>query len=405
MITFLESLTAVRNRFKKWLFDEALPFWATTGCEGDSTDPARFGVQEYLTRSGKPALSPFKRVRVQARQLFVFSWAALQGWEEGVQRAQSICRFLLQARYSDHGVWHGCWGRQLSRKGGILETTADLYDLAFVIFALAWYGRLSNMLSYSDTSNEVISYAQKTLDWIERKMSHSEGGFLNCLPDEGKEWQQNPHMHLLEAVLALYHTTNNKEDLTWAHRLYTLFHTRFYDPQTGTLGEYFNHQWQPATGQFGQWIEPGHHFEWVWLLYAYQQVSGVEVHPYAEALYHFARRYGVDQQTGLVRSAVNRQGDSVKETFRLWGQSEALRGTLAYLAYTRAPKSERDFAITLGNNLLNRYLNHSPLGTWVEEYDHQGNNIADRIPTSSMYHIVTAYDSLNKAVQGCWKFL
>ena len=405
MKTFLKDLTAIRDRLRQWLFDNALPFWATTGCDGDNTDPARLGTQEYLTRSGAPALPSFKRVRVQARQLFVFSWAALQGWEEGAQRAQSIFHFLLEARYFENDLWQGCWGKQLSRTGGLLETTADLYDLAFVIFALAWYGRLANILGVSG-AGEAVSYAQKTLDWVERKMSHSEGGFLNCLPDEGKERQQNPHMHLLEAILALYHTTNKNEDLKCAHRLYTLFHTRFYDPQTETLGEYFNHQWQPATGRLGQWIEPGHHFEWVWLLYAYQQASGVDVCPYAEALYRFARRYGVVQQTGLVRFAVNRQGVSLKETFRLWGQSEALRGALAYLAYTRTPQLERDFVLMLGNNLLNRYLNHVPLGTWVEEYDDQGNNIADRIPTSSMYHIVTAYDSLNKAViQGRWAFL
>ncbi|MBR2124856.1 MAG: AGE family epimerase/isomerase [Acetobacter sp.] len=409
MTTSLEELIAVRDRFQQWLFEQAFPFWATTGCDGDQTDPARLGAQEHLTRSGVPALPPFKRVRVQARQLFVFSWAALQGYTEAAQRAESIFRFLLRARREDHGAWHGAWGRQLSRAGEMLDPTADLYDLAFVVFALAWYGRLQN----DSSVRESVFYARKTLAWIDQEMSRPEGGFFNSLPKENEEGQQNPHMHLLEAVLALYQTTGEKKDLDRAHALYDLFNTRFYDKQTGTLGEYFTPHWQPAAGQAGQRVEPGHHFEWVWLLQAYQQATGIYTRPQAEALYHFARRYGVvsptesqsddsqiASQVGLVRYAVSRQGSVLKETFRLWVQTETLRGVLTHASYADNPESDLAFAVIVGNNILNRYFAPAPLGRWIEEYDHQGNIIADRIPTSSMYHIVTAYDSLNKAVEG-----
>ncbi len=275
----------------------------------------------------------------------------------------------------------------------MLDSTADLYDLAFVVFALAWYARLDGV------GEPPVALARETLRWIETEMPRPEGGFLNCLPDEGGAWQQNPHMHLFEAVLALYDATGQADDLTLAHRLYDLFRTRFLDATTGCLGEYFQADWAPAAGEAGQWTEPGHHFEWVWLLHAYTACSGVETRAEADSLYRFALAHGVQDDTALVRDAVSRNGQVLSNAARLWVQGEALRGILSHDAQGNASLAAR-----VGENLLEYYL-HGPKAcpsaqaTWTDQLDAQGQPAAERIPTSSLYHIVTAYDELDRAVR------
>jgi mannose-6-phosphate isomerase len=386
-----QALRAVHGQFTDWLFGQALPFWADTGCDGAAGAPAAFGAQEHLTCEGVPACPPFKRVRVQARQLFVFSWAALRGWPEARARADGIFRFLLGARRADGG-----WASRLTPAGAVLDNTADLYDLAFVVFALAWYARLGG------ADGQAVTLARETLRWIETAMSRPEGGFLNCLPDDGAAWQQNPHMHLFEAVLALYDTTGQTEDLALAHGLYGLFKTRFFDSEAGCLGEYFQAGWAPAAGEAGQWTEPGHHFEWVWLLHAYTARSGVETWAEADRLCRFALAHGVMDDTALVRDAVSRDGQVLSNAARLWVQGEALRGLLSHDA-----RGHGLLAARVGGNLLTRYL-HGPVAcasaqaTWTDQLDAQGQPAVERIPTSSFYHIVTAYDELDRAVQEGW---
>ncbi|MFT9257263.1 MAG: AGE family epimerase/isomerase [Acetobacter sp.] len=377
------ALVAVRDRFADWMFGQALPFWADVGCDGTADDPACLGAQEYLTLAGQPARPPFKRVRVQARQLFVFSWAALRGWPQAAARADCLYRFLLRAHRPDGG-----WARLLTRDGAVLDPTADLYDLAFVVFALAWYARIQG------PSGQAAELARGTLGWIGRSMALPDGGFCNSLPDDGQPRQQNPHMHLFEAVLALHRTTGDDADLALAHELYTLFHTRFQDPVTGALGEYFGPGWQPAGGERGEWTEPGHHFEWVWLLQAYTAQSGVPTHEQAGRLYRFARAHGLEPVTALVRDGVSRTGTVLKRSARLWAQGEGLRGVLNHPAPDAIP-----LATAMATNLLDRYLTGCPAGTWIDQLDDHADPAVERIPTSSLYHIVTAYDALDMAAR------
>src|SRR5262249_20967658 len=136
----------------------------------------------------------------------------------------------------------------------------------------------------------------------------------------------NPHMHLLEAMLALYAFTR---DARWAERaqsLGRLFAERLYDPKTGTLAEVFDGAWRRLTPVI---VEPGHHFEWVWLL---ERLNGPVAQDRGEAaarLYDFAARHGVDAKTGLVWDEVNDAGEVAKPTRRLWPQTERLKALLA----------------------------------------------------------------------------
>ena len=75
--------------FRTWMVDDALPVWATAG-----RDAAGFGFQEHLTLDGLPAGVPFKRMRVQARQIYVFSHAHHLGLFGGIDAAADALRFI-----------------------------------------------------------------------------------------------------------------------------------------------------------------------------------------------------------------------------------------------------------------------------------------------------------------------
>ena len=61
----MSPLTDVRARYRRWLFDQALPLWWKQGA-----DQANGGFHEALTLEGEPVTAN-RRARVQARQIYV----------------------------------------------------------------------------------------------------------------------------------------------------------------------------------------------------------------------------------------------------------------------------------------------------------------------------------------------
>jgi len=80
--------------------------------------------------------------------------------------------------------------------------------------------------------------------------------------------ESNPHMHLLEACLAWAEIGGDPGWTSWVRRLAELAVSRFIRKDSGAIGESYTAAWQPAPGLAGRIIEPGHQFEWAWLLAA-----------------------------------------------------------------------------------------------------------------------------------------
>jgi mannose/cellobiose epimerase-like protein (N-acyl-D-glucosamine 2-epimerase family) len=366
--------------FKAWLFDCALPFWASSGHEG------ALGAREHLRLDGSPPEAPYKRMRVQARQVYVFSQAALFGWREGEALARQGYEFM--ARRGERG--EGGWVRRLSSAGEVIDDAADLYDQAFVLFGLAWYVRLTG-------DPGAAARARRTVAWIRGHMAAPRGGFHNVVPVEPGPRQQNPHMHLLEATLALYETTGDIYYADFAHELVSLFRTRLFDPATGTLGEFFGSDWSPIAGPAGDHVEPGHHFEWVWLLDQYERLTGAAMSADIDRLYSFARRHGEDQRTALVWDVVGRKGEARRRSTRLWPQTEALK---AHAVMTERGTGGAERIPLVVGNLLTRFFRGCPAGTWIDQFDASGGPTVDKIPTSSFYHVMMGFAALDKLANG-----
>jgi mannose/cellobiose epimerase-like protein (N-acyl-D-glucosamine 2-epimerase family) len=368
------TLGARLDDVASWLYEHALPFWSRVGVDGTC------GFVEHLTLDARPADVGYKRLRVQARQTYVFSHAAVLGFGGGLNAAENGWRFMCA-----HG-WlpTGGWARRLGRAGGVVDPTLDLYDQAFALLAIAWWIRASG-------DADAAGWAHRTLDAIDERLRAPHG--VGWLSEEGRDAAllQNPHMHLLEALLALHDVTGDEAFRSRAAVLLDLFESVLFDPATGTLAEYFVDRWMRAPGGLGRVVEPGHHYEWVWLLHRAARTLPCSLAP-AGALFSFAERFGCDPETGLVYDEVLDDGSVRTGNHRSWPNTEALKAHLAVFEREGVLNGSRLTQIV--DNLLRYFLAAQTTGTWVDHLDARRRPLVDKIPASTLYHMFLALTEL-----------
>ncbi|MDX2239015.1 MAG: AGE family epimerase/isomerase [Hyphomonadaceae bacterium] len=362
------------SEVRSWMFDAALPLWASKGVDHDHG-----GFLEELDFAAAPTDAPLKRTRVTCRQTYVFAHAATLGWTEGANLAARGVDYLLNKAWI--GPQEG-FAKKLRRDGSVADATPDLYDLAFTLFAFSWAHRA---LGCADS----LRGMRLTMDFLSGHMRHPEGGFAHELPMRG--WRlQNPHMHLFEASLVAFEATQDEVYLDLAHEMFALFSAKFFDGRT--LAEYFTVDWRRAPGDEGRIAEPGHQLEWAWILAQYGKVSGVDVVTPATQLVRFAERHGVDPATGATCMAVRDDGVVIDGSSRTWPNTERIKGWLGLFDLTgedpRAPVARST------RLLLNRYLATETPGLWIDHFDAAGEPIAQTAPASTLYHVFLAFAEL-----------
>lgn len=354
---------------RNWIFQSALPFWADRG-----VDTVDGGFYEELDQKGRPTDCAFKRVRVTCRQIYVFSHAATMGWTQGAAISDLGYDYLVRhARLPDGG-----WARTLTRKGEIGDATIDLYDLAFVIFAMAWRYRISG-------DPEARAFAADTLNFIRTHMRAPNGGFWHTLPETGVR-AQNPHMHLTEACLAAFEATGDELFLNTAREVIGLCTTRFFDART--LGERFDQTWARVDGA----VEPGHHFEWTWILAQYQRLTGEDVGAIAARLAEFAERHGVDPSSGAVYDALSEDGSALRKSSRVWTNTERIKAALGL--FELEGRDPRGAIATSTDLIVERYFAGNLAGLWTDQLDADGNALTSTTPASCVYHLFLAFSEM-----------
>jgi mannose/cellobiose epimerase-like protein (N-acyl-D-glucosamine 2-epimerase family) len=267
----------------------------------------------------------------------------------------------------------------LAADGSPLDETATFYDQAFLIFALACVADATHAPQL-----EVEAAAVRDL-LLER--ADSQGGLTE---HGGHPYQSNAHMHLLEAALAWEETGGDQAWAALADRIVTLARARFIDPDTGCLREFFQQDWTPASGDDGRLVEPGHQFEWAWLMARYgRKRADPAVLADAWRLYEAGLK-GVDLKRGIAIDAMNIDGGVRSPRARLWPQTEWLKASLILaslsddgrraLCLEQAARAQR---------ALWRYL--TPQGLWHDKMLEGGKFIDEPAPASSFYHIMAAY--------------
>lgn len=357
----MTRLSVAQDKVSNWLFQHALPLWAERGVGADG----RFF--EQLDFEGRPVTGLRRRTRVQARQVYVFSEAAALGWQAGRAVAQTGLDQMIALCQRDDGLWVSA----TDDDGVVIDQTPDLYDLAFVLFALAAAHRVLD-------DPRARPLALETLAAIQKLMSAPYGGWHDTLPPRLPR-RQNPHMHMLEAVLAWQAVAPDPAFEAAARVSLDLCRDHFV--VDGAIREYFTEDWavDPRTGHI---IEPGHLEEWAWLLRQAQRV-GFEVGVEPEGLHRRAVAQG-QTSLGMIRE-IDPSGAALDGGRRLWGQTEAIRTGLAFGDANVGDLVDRLLATHLATDLP---------GLWVDSYDAEGRSHETAAPASSLYHLMTAFSEL-----------
>jgi mannose-6-phosphate isomerase len=278
------------------------------------------------------------------------------------------------------------WIFSIKSDGSPADTRRDLYSHAFALLAIASYAAATG-------KSAALALADETLSFLDRHMASAEGGFVEQLPAIDDMRRQNPHMHLFEALLALWECSGDRRYLDRAHALFDLFASRFFRSDRGALGEYYTSGLTPAEGVRGQLVEPGHHYEWVWLLRRFAAATGLVLDPYVDALYGHADRHGFDEE-GLVVDEVLVEGGHHRRSRRVWPITEAIKANL--LEAMRGRPGCATKAATLTTLLRDRFLLSDPAGGWVDRLDAKGRCASEFMPASTLYHLVGALDEWSR---------
>ncbi|WP_052401584.1 AGE family epimerase/isomerase [Muricoccus aerilatus] len=348
-----------------WLREEAWPLWLEHG-----VDRARGGFHEALDLRTLQSPEPFRRLRVAARQVYVFSQAHRFGLTRAGEAVELGIAFLRErARRADGG-----YARLFDLEGRVTDAQRDLYDHAFVLLALSSAARV---LPAAPLRQEALAL----LRYLDGHLAHPLGGYAEGLPPSLPR-RQNPHMHLLEALLAAAEAFGDDLFLHRATGLVDLFLTRFRDPRTGSLPEYYAEDLTPEREGGRHVLEAGHHCEWVWLLGWHARLVG-ERPDVAEAmagLLRFVDRYGINPRLGTLYDELWSDGAVKAAGSRLWPQTERLKSEAL-----RPGATATGFASAAA--ALRRHLDGAPPGLWHERLDEHGRPSGEPAPASSLYHL------------------
>jgi mannose/cellobiose epimerase-like protein (N-acyl-D-glucosamine 2-epimerase family) len=358
---------------RAFLAEEALPFWSLLGVYPNGCFVERFDL------AGNPVDPGFTRVRVQARQIYVYCHAHVAGLFALPQCFERAFDFFIRSAWlgADRG-----WARLITRDGALLNGSSDLYDISFALLALAWRHRVA-------PDPQCLKIAHATLDFLDAHMKHPLGGYDNDA-DRSLPRCQNPHMHLAEAMNAWFEASGERRFLKVAERLIDLLEFCFCNPVNGALGEFYNDNWTPVADSRGDFVEPGHQFEWAWIIGQYGRLSGAARLHIMQRLIDSALRHGFDEATGLTIDKVDRDGRIIAGSRRLWPQTEALKASLAAAEFLNQPAQDRIGRIV--GSIFDRFLRPGPVpGTWIDHYDSGWSPIVNQIPATSLYHITLAF--------------
>ena len=368
-----EGLAEGARRFADWMRLKALPVWSSLGQAENG------GFAEVLSLDGRSLAMP-RRARVQARQIHVYAQAGRLGWR-GPWR--NIVGRGLERLYADYLRPDGLCRATLTAGGEPLDETAMLYDQAFVLFALA----SARAAGIADETLETRASALRDLLLEDAPAS---GG----LREAGDHpFQSNAHMHLLEACLAWEEAGGDPAWTALADRIVDLACTRFIDRKGGFLREYFDADWHPAPGEDGRLVEPGHQFEWAWLLARHARARGETTSlEAARGLYRFGRR-GVGERPMIAMDALNDDGSVRSRRARLWPQTEWLKASL--ILGEDAPDGEREMLMQDAEAALRGlWMYLTPEGLWHDKHMPSGDFLDEPAPASSLYHIVAAFGQI-----------
>ena len=372
------SAQELQGQLLRWLRIDAYPLWSRAG-----VDRRNGGFHERLDVDGRPLNEP-RRARVQPRQCHAFALGPALGWAgPALQRVDGGLHFFLQHYRRPDGLYRAL----VSADGAPLDESALLYDQAFALLGFAAGRRLAG--PGSGWEQEALAL----LAVLDRTLKRTGPGFDSGLPMR-LPLLANPHMHLFEACLAWCELSVAPVWRRTADDIATLALTRLIDPVTGVVREIYDESWSPAPGIEGRMIEPGHLYEWAWLLLRWSVGRNAGARVAALKLIEVGERHALRE--GVVVDALLEDCSVPQCTARLWPQTERLKATAFAAALTGEGRYWQ--SATAAAQAMQRYFQTSVAGLWNDRMSPAGAVVTEPALASSFYHIVEAILALTQAL-------
>ncbi|HGA2319785.1 TPA: AGE family epimerase/isomerase [Pseudomonas putida] len=351
-------------RFNQHFADCIVPLWQGPGWNADMALP-----YEALDAQHRPL--PVQRYRAMAcaRQLYLFS--SRIGQPGAAERAAALFR-SLQKHF--HDAEHGGWFYSIDADGKPLDRRKDLYTHAFIVFACAHYwGKVGEGL--------VEATLNAALEVVDKRFARENGLYEASL---GEDWTdlgsgplQNPQMHLAEAFLQVLAVREDDHVQQSLLQLCTALQEHFIEPQHGLMLE-------KPRGAVDNWFEPGHQFEWFYLLETSPLLRGTALRASIDRAFGYAELCGVNNAAVLAMLDVD--GNVLDATQRIWAQAEYLR------ALVLRPGNEAKLLVQL--KAMEQQFLHA--GGWYECRDGEGAVSRHDMPSTTPYHLATCLEGLQR---------
>ncbi|KQS83923.1 MULTISPECIES: AGE family epimerase/isomerase [unclassified Rhizobium] len=372
----------------EWLTGAALPLWQEKGFDGPGG-----GFVETIDMTGEPARAN-RRSRVQPRQVYCFAEAGRRGWTGDWQTLATsgtayFDRVFLQPS--------GFFGALADADGNLLDPSFDLYNQAFALLSFAYLAQV-----FPERKAEMIERSNTLREKLEAHCKHPTIGFEEDNPSR-LPLGSNPHMHLFEACLAC-ESVDGFDTVAWtnlADEIATLCMDHFIDAETGALREFFDHDWAPMPGDKGRIVEPGHQFEWAWLLLRWGERRGnADALVKARRLFEIGEQYGIAQPREVVVMTLLDDFSVHDPIARLWPQTEWLKASIRFATLTQGEERERYLrsAVRAATALM-RFLDTPVKGLWRDKQKADGSFIDEPAPASTFYHIICAIYELDDCLK------
>ena len=384
----LKPLQAEIPFLKTWLETSALPLWLESGCRLSD------GIfYERIGQDGAPMSGDNRRSRVPPRQIYCLTAGGARGlggpWREAARAGmEAFDRIYLRS--------DGLYGALSNAEGALIDPSFDLYNQAFALFSFAQYAN-----SFPAEADAFETKAVELLDRLEATYKHPIAGFEEDNPVK-LPLCSNPHMHLFEAALAW--EVQAKDKTRWSTLADEIAHMamdRFIDPVSGGLREFFDQDWKPHPSEKGRIMEPGHQFEWAWLLDRWGDLrKSSKANSKAQRLFEIGLRHGMSPDGKVAIMSLYDDFSVHDPIARMWPQTEWLKAAtkLALVTDGKARIQYIDAAVHAARAF--RLFLETPIkGLWYDKRRPDGTFIDEPAPASTFYHILCAVyeaeDNLN----------
>lgn len=289
-----------------WFVRDLLPRWLDAAMRPDGS------VAESLDARGRPDAAPATTL-TQARTVFALAHLHLATGDARLLAAARAIHARLDATLRDgDGGYRVSTGDPLRRS----------YDQSFALLALVTLGR-------TDPGAVPPGRVDALWAFISGPLTEAATGALR--EDDAAAVPamraQNPHMHLLEAALQAHEMTGEGVWMERAADLVDLARRHFIDADTGAVREFVGPDLAPLPGPDGARREPGHQYEWAWLLHRFAALGGdPATRTLAARMIRFAEAHGIRRagpMAGAPFDALDARGRVTEDSHLLWPLTEA----------------------------------------------------------------------------------